>query len=55
MSKQEETNLSEEEYLRKHIESLESSKTTNQPTATFQPEIGGTELVFETNIPPPAN
>ena len=39
MSNQEETNLSEEEYLRKHIESLESNKKVSQPNTPFQPEV----------------
>lgn len=37
MSKQDDANLSEEEYLRKHIESLEGNKTSK--AQSFQPEI----------------
>ena len=39
MTKQEESNLSEEEYLRKHIESLESNKTTTAQASVHQPEV----------------
>jgi hypothetical protein len=34
-----ETNLSEEEYLKKHIESLETNKKVNKPNVQTQPEI----------------